>query len=136
PRRLSGFQAGLLRNWHSRLTRSNRARAEAVSYFSRELSLDASRSAARPYVRMPIVAPTAEARTRVYAQARKRGLGVSVSYPTPISDIPEIRSEFDGQLFPSASRVSERLLTLPTHQWLSERDKRAIADLCRGLSAA
>ncbi|HEV3138986.1 MAG TPA: DegT/DnrJ/EryC1/StrS family aminotransferase, partial [Vicinamibacterales bacterium] len=133
-KRLSGFQAGLLRNWRSRLARSNRLRAEAVSYFTRALSLDDARGGGRPYVRMPIVARTAEIKDRVYAKARN--LGVSVSYPTPINDIPEMRTTFAGQRFPAASGVSERLLTLPTHHWLSERDKRAIADLCRELSAA
>jgi dTDP-4-amino-4,6-dideoxygalactose transaminase len=72
----------------------------------------------------------------VFALSQKRGLGVSVAYPTPINEIPEIASVFNGQRFPSARRLSERLLTLPTHHWLSERDKRAIADLCRDLRAA
>jgi len=37
---------------------------------------------------------------------------------------------------PAARTVSERLLTLPTHPWVSERDKRAIAELCGGIRAA
>jgi perosamine synthetase len=131
---LSGFQAGVLRNWRTRLSRSNRARAAAVSFFERALAIASPPGSARPYVRLPIIAPSAEVRNRLCAKART--LGVSVSYPTPISDIPEIRSAFEGQRFPAASRVSERLLTLPTHHLLSDRDKRAIADLCRELSAA
>jgi len=88
----------------------------------------------RPYVRMPILAPTAAVKDRVYARARR--MGVSVSYPTPISEIPEIRAAFDGQRFPAARGVAERLLTLPTHHWLSPRDRRAIAAACRELAAA
>jgi len=133
-RRLSGFQAGLLRRWRSRLARSNRVRTAAVSYFARELSPAVARRGVRPYLRLPIVAPSREIKDRVYARARS--LGVSVSYPTPINDIAEIRTAFEGQRFPAAQRVSERLLTLPTHHWLSDRDKRAIADLCRELLAA
>ncbi|HMD37017.1 MAG TPA: DegT/DnrJ/EryC1/StrS family aminotransferase [Vicinamibacterales bacterium] len=129
--RLSGFRAGLLRDWRARLARSNRARTAVVSYFARALSL---RGSARPYLRLPIVAPTPAIRDRVYAKARS--FGVSVSYPTPISDIPEIRAAFDGEPYPAARRVAERLLTLPTHHWLSDRDRRAIADLCRDLAAA
>ena len=134
--RLSGCQAGLLRRWRRRLAGSNDARAAAVAYFTRELSLGPARDQARPYLRLPIVAPDAKAPQRVYALSQKRGLGVSVAYPTPINEIPEIASVFNGQRFPSARRLSERLLTLPTHHWLSERDKRAIADLCRDLRAA
>jgi dTDP-4-amino-4,6-dideoxygalactose transaminase len=134
--RLTGFQAGLLRHWRRRLAGSNEARAAAVSYFTRELSLPPAPSQARPYLRLPIVAPDAQARQRVCALSQKRGLGVSVAYPTPINEIPEIASAFNGQQFPSARRLSEQLLTLPTHHWLSEQDKRAIADLCRDLCAA
>ena len=134
--RLSGFQAGLLRRWRRRLARSNGARAAAVSYFTRALSLRETPVAAHPYLRLPIVVPDAQVRQRVFALSQKRGLGLSVAYPTPINEIPELASTFGGQRFPSARQLSERLLTLPTHHWLSERDKCAIADLCRGLSAA
>jgi dTDP-4-amino-4,6-dideoxygalactose transaminase len=133
--RLSGFQSGLLRRWRLRLERSNDARQAAVSYFARALSLRES-AEARPYLRLPVVAPDARTRQRVCALAERRGLGIAVAYPTPINEIPEIAPAFDGQRFPSASRLSERLLTLPTHHWLSERDKRAIAAICRDLVAA
>jgi perosamine synthetase len=134
--RLSGFQAGLLRHWRRRLARSNDARAAAVSYFTRALSLRTAEGRTPPYLRLPIVAPDAGARERVCTLSERRGLGVSAAYPTPINEIPEIAAAFDGQRFPSAARLSAQLLTLPTHHWLSERDKRAIADLCRDLVAA
>jgi len=133
--RLSGFQAGLLRGWQRRLARSNDARTAAVSYFTRALSLGPAGGAACPYLRLPLVAPDAQARQLVVARSQERGLGLSVAYPTPINEIPEIASAFGGQRFPSARRLSERLLALPTHHWLSERDKRAIADLCRDVAA-
>jgi dTDP-4-amino-4,6-dideoxygalactose transaminase len=136
PRRLSGVQAGLLRHWRRRLARSNDARREAVSYFARTLSPGGSGGEVRPYLRFPIVAPDSRTRRRVCSLAQKRGLGIAVAYPAPINEIPEIASAFDGQRFPSAAQLSERLLTLPTHHWLSERDKRAIAAVCRELAAA
>ena len=134
--RLSGFQAGLLRGWRRRLARSNDARTAAVSYFTRVLSLRPAAGPACPYLRLPLVVSDAEVRQRVVALSQKRGLGVSAGYPTPINEIPEIAAAFGGQRFPSARRLSERLLALPTHHWLSERDKRAIADLCRDVTAA
>jgi len=136
--RLSGFRAGLLRDWRARLSQANGIRAAAVSFFTGELGDTHARNrtdgSMRPYVRMPILAPTAAVKDRVYARARR--MGVSVSYPTPISEIPEIRAAFDGQRFPAARGVAERLLTLPTHHWLSPRDRRAIAAACRELAAA
>jgi dTDP-4-amino-4,6-dideoxygalactose transaminase len=135
-RRLSGFQAGLLRQWRRRLARSNDARTRAVSYFARTLSLRSHAGDARPYLRLPIVAPDSETRRRVCSLGARRGLGIAAAYPTPLNEIPEIRAAFEGQRFPSAVQLSERLLTLPTHHWLSERDKRAIAAVCRDLVAA
>jgi dTDP-4-amino-4,6-dideoxygalactose transaminase len=134
-RRLSGLQAGLLRRWRLRLARSNQAREATVSYFTRTLALGAG-VGARPYLRLPIVAPDAEARRRVCELSQKRGLGVTVAYPTPINEIPEIAAAFREQQFPAASQLASRLLTLPTHHWLSQRDRRAIAALCRDLVAA
>ena len=135
-RRLSGLQAGLLRNWRSRLAESNRGRAETAAYFMRRLPARFPSDDRRPWLRLPIVAATARERARVYSASQKRGLGVSLAYPAPINEIPEMWPAFAGQRFPSARSLSERLLTLPTHHWLSEKDKDAIAELCRDLSAA
>jgi dTDP-4-amino-4,6-dideoxygalactose transaminase len=89
-----------------------------------------------PYLRFPIVLSTSKARETLCARSQKRGLGLSAGYPTPVSDIPEIRLSFSGRQFPSARRVAQNLLTLPTHHWLSENDKSAIAELCRDFPAA
>jgi dTDP-4-amino-4,6-dideoxygalactose transaminase len=136
-KRLSGMQAGLLWNWRRRLRGSNQARAATAAYFRRHLSLERARAdEAHPYLRLPVVAANAGEKDRLFALSQKRGLGLALAYPTPINEIPEIRSAFDGQRFPTARTVSERLLTLPTHPWVSERDRRAIAELCREVRAA
>jgi perosamine synthetase len=135
-KRLSGMQAGLLQNWRRRLEGSNQVRAATAAYFSQALSLERARNDAHPYLRLPIVASNEREKDRLLALSQKRGLGLALAYPTPINEIPEIRSAFDGQRFPTARTVSERLLTLPTHHWVSERDKRAIAELCRDVCAA
>ena len=41
----------------------------------------------------------------------------------------ELNGQFNGMAFPQAKMVSERLLTIPTHQFLSERDKEEICRL-------
>jgi perosamine synthetase len=133
--RLSGMQAGLLRGWQSRLTRSNRTRSETATDLSRRLRRPLPHGP-RPYLRLPILAATPAERERIYSRSQERGLGVSVAYPTPINEIPEIRAVFSGARFPAARRVADSLLTLPTHHWLSEEDKRAIAELCQEVRAA
>jgi dTDP-4-amino-4,6-dideoxygalactose transaminase len=127
-RRLAPLKAGLLQGWEARLVRSNRVRSQRASYFRRRLSLPAN--GPLPYLRLPILARSVEAKQRLYSIAKARGLGLSAGYPTPISDIPQVRRLFGGQKFPAARRVAESLLTIPTHHWVSAKDQRAIADLC------
>ncbi len=134
--RLSGMNAGFLRNWQSSLARSNRVRAETAAHFSRRLSLRSAQDPTHPYVRLPLVVSTPTERDRIYAVSQRCGLGLSTAYPTAVNEIPEIESSCDGQSFPSARELSKNLLTLPTHQWLSQKDMRAITELCRDLSAA
>jgi dTDP-4-amino-4,6-dideoxygalactose transaminase len=77
---------------------------------------------------LPILTATPQRRDRIHSVSQRQGLGVSLAYPTPINEIPEISHLFDGQHFPSARRVSEHILTIPTHQWISEKDQRALAE--------
>ncbi|HSL20174.1 MAG TPA: DegT/DnrJ/EryC1/StrS family aminotransferase [Vicinamibacterales bacterium] len=133
-RRMAGITAGLLRGWRERLLRSNQARRETATYFHRRLPVPAA--APHPYLRMPLLASSPGEKDKLCSLSRARGLGLSAAYPTPVSDIPQIRSAFRGQQFPSARRVAENLLTLPTHHWLSDRDKQAIADLWRAARIA
>jgi dTDP-4-amino-4,6-dideoxygalactose transaminase len=127
-KRLSGMKAGVLREWQSRLRESGRIRSEATAYFSQRLSIELANGPSHPCLRLPVFAATPAERDRIYSLSQKQGLGLSVAYPTPVNEIPEISAAFNGKRFPSARRVSEHLLTIPTHQWLSENDKRAIAE--------
>ena len=135
-RRLSAMKAGLLRNWRDRLAEANRVRAETATYYGRHLGLAFAAGASHPYLRLPIVAASPAVRERIRAAAERRGLGVSVGYPTPVDAIPEMRPLCGGARYPSARRVAETLVTLPTHHWLTDGDKRAIAELCREVIAA
>jgi dTDP-4-amino-4,6-dideoxygalactose transaminase len=127
-KRLSGMHAGLLHNWRSRLSQSNRGRSETAAHFSRRLSLSLAHGPSHPYLRLPIFAATPKDRKRIHSLSQQHGLGLSLAYPTAIDAIPEISRMFEGKRFPSARSVAEHILTIPTHHWLSEKDKRAIAD--------
>jgi len=50
-------------------------------------------------------------------------------YPTPINEIEEIQGRFNWKTYPAAKGVSETLLTIPTHQFLSKRDKEKICEV-------
>ena len=127
-KRLSGMQAGLLHDWEHRLSESNQRRSETAASVSRQMSLSLPEGPSHPYLRLPIFAATPQGRERIHSSAERRGLGVSVAYPRPINEIPEISHMFGGRRFPSARHVSEHILTIPTHQWISEKDTRAIVE--------
>jgi perosamine synthetase len=130
-RRLSGMKAAFLRSWPSRLKGSNQARSEAAAYFSRQLPLRLPPGPPHPYLRLPILVGSSTERERIFALAQARGLGVGLGYPTPVNEIPEIRTVFNGRRYPAARRVADSLLTIPTHHWVSASDKKAIADFWR-----
>jgi perosamine synthetase len=128
-RRLGAVKAALLGGWRRRLAESNTTRADVDADFRRRLPLQ--RSDRQACLRVPLLAPTPKAKRRLHALARARGLGVSGAYPAPVSQIPQMRDVFRGQRFPAAEHVAARLVTLPAHRWVSERDRQAIADLYR-----
>jgi dTDP-4-amino-4,6-dideoxygalactose transaminase len=132
--RMSGLQAGLLRHWRARLRQGNRARAHNATDLGRRIGHRPQLSI--PYLRLPMVLRTPEERERLVAISRRRGLGMSTVYPTPVNAIPELRSTFAGQTYPAAQYLAERLVTLPTHHWVCERDRQAIAACVQAIATA
>lgn len=71
-------------------------------------------------------------RDRLYAGLRRLGLGPSRMYLAVLPEVPGLESLLPGQeAFPAASSFAERLLTLPTHQQVSQAD---IVKMCQTLS--
>ena len=85
------------------------------------------------FLRYPIRIRSAAAR-RSFLQDFRR-LGCSVSYPTTIADIPEIRHRVIVQNDACASgrAVAAQLVTLPTHAFVRQSD---IEQICHGVSTA
>jgi perosamine synthetase len=135
-RPLSGMKAGLLHNWRSRLAESNKMRSATATYFGRQVPLSLLQEPSPPYVRLPMVVPSTREKDRLFAVSQARGLGLSVAYPSPISDLPELKGICDGKHFPAARELAATLVTLPTHHWVSKTDRRAIAALCRAVHQA
>lgn len=127
--KLSKRKAGLLRHWCNRLTQSNQTRTETAIYLSERLQIKTPWPTPIPYLRLPVLMDSREARDRIYSLSRKRGLGISRMYPSPINDIEEIKATFKGKDFPAAEMIAEKLLTVPTHHLLSEKDKKSICEL-------
>jgi dTDP-4-amino-4,6-dideoxygalactose transaminase len=76
------------------------------------------------YTRLPIIASDKPTRDRAVTRLRAAGIGATSSYPSAICDIPGIE-RFAGAEFrhcPRAESLAKRLLTLPTHRFVSQHD--------------
>ena len=127
--RLSGMKAGLLYRWQERLERSNRTRATMAAWYDERLRLNPKAQPNLAYLRLPVVISSKAMRDRLYSESCKSGLGVGLMYPTAINAIHGLRSEFKDARFPVAERIAEQLLTIPTHELISESDKTTIREL-------
>jgi len=127
-KKLSGMKAGLLRGWQKRLNESNQTRRRNTAYFYEMLRsrVRLSNGESVSCLRLPVMLDDTETKEKFFSGPEMRGLGISRMYPCAVNEIEEIRDQFDGMAFPAAKKVAEMLLTIPTHQLLTEKDKEAI----------
>lgn len=128
---LSPFQAGLalvLLSRQDSVTRTRRRNARALTEaLGRAPSLQAPvvfPGSEPAYLRLPVIAPSAEAREHLYAALQAFQLGASRMYPTAITEIAALRPHLasGARLCPQARDLARRLLTLPTHPFVAPGD--------------
>lgn len=70
-------------------------------------------------------------RDRVRSALVAAGIGATASYPRALRDVPEIAPHLapNTQDTPGARRVAACILTLPTHEYVTARDVRRIAEV-------
>lgn len=80
------------------------------------------------YIRMPILMPDTEARDRCIERLRGNGIVASTMYPTTIDKIAELPqgSLCNPGVFSGAEDIVKRLVTVPTHPYVSKRDEETI----------
>ncbi len=127
-KKISGMKAGLLANWQRRLEESNRIRKDNAQYICNVLGLNIWNNFPIPFLRLPFLVKNRQVRDNIFMHSREKGMGINRMYPTPINEIKEITDQFEGIIFPSARAIAECLVSLPTHQLLSTKDKERICD--------
>jgi dTDP-4-amino-4,6-dideoxygalactose transaminase len=93
-------------------------------------------SAEPVYLRLPVLVRDRRTRDAAIASLRRAGIGASGSYPRSIADIPELAAHVRGdERDETGGRVvAGRIMTLPTHPYVTERDcTRAVTVLRRVL---
>lgn len=132
--KLTDLQTVLLSDMILELDRINSVRARNAHMLidrlnSLDLLIPGSSSKPLPfYLRLPIIMPDRETREEAVRRLRRNGITATSMYPRKISDIPGIGPKLaESQTeFPGADTVVERLLTLPTHEFVTSADIQTI----------
>ena len=90
--------------------------------------------AASVYLRFPIVFNGGEKREEALRLLSQKGMGANRSYPTPLNGIAEFRKYLvEEGPFPEAESISQRILTLPTHPYVTRQDMDEMASIVDSL---
>jgi dTDP-4-amino-4,6-dideoxygalactose transaminase len=135
--RMDEVRAHQLQGWEQRLTLANQERAARAAWLIQGLDLD--RRGIKPitgkeaiYLRLPVMVQDRQTKEALCRQSREVGAGLSPSYPATIQDIPELAGQLSGRKCAGAQEVVDRLVTLPTHQFVTEADRLKIGRILGG----
>ena len=90
------------------------------------------------YLRLPVLLPDASRKAEAIRTLVADGVGATGSYPECLADVPELQPHLAGGAAVDGGRaVARRLVTLPTHPFVTQADVARIAGLLeRGLITA
>lgn len=128
-KRMSGSDSGLMWNWRKRLTQSNCVRQTNGAFFAGRLGMGEAVDGRLPFLRFPVLTASRTQKDWLMSRPEARELGLSGMYPKGIDSIVEIRSLLRGRVCPAARDVADRLVTIPTHEFVTDDDKEKICQL-------
>ena len=134
-RRMSEIQAGIVKNWESKLSAFESVRKKTAKQWKKvlktsEVIMYSSKSGEEPhYIRFPVRIKKTELWLQIIIQSETHGSGIMLTYPDSINNIPELRDQFVDLNLPAARSLAREMLTIPVHPLLTVRDKRKIYSL-------
>jgi dTDP-4-amino-4,6-dideoxygalactose transaminase len=87
------------------------------------------------FLRLPVVARAPELAEQLFRLLSRAGIGVSRSYRRALPDVCGPVVHADGREYPGADQLAACLLTLPTHEYLTEADLAQTANVFRALES-
>lgn len=130
---MSGFQAGLAKNWRQKLEEFNKLRENNANFYMAHTDTDrigrieSHQDTRSVYLRLPIIPQNGSTRD-LCLNGTGNSLGISPMYPGSIDSISQIEDQLQGDTYPGARRIAQNLLTLPTHSLLTRADMNRILD--------
>ena len=125
--RMDSVRAGLLRRWRKRLSRSTVSRVDHAEQIRRIVPshvqpVTSSVPGRSVYLRFPLLMRSKQAKDVLCRRSVERGLGISALYPCAVKQIAELSGTLSSQQVPQSTMIGERLVTLPTHEFVSDDD--------------
>ncbi|MBU5613490.1 aminotransferase class V-fold PLP-dependent enzyme [Geomonas azotofigens] len=133
-KRLGTFQAGLARGWREKIARLRDTRLRHAAFLEQAgVAAAVSFKGALPdLVRFPVLAEDPEMRKWLIEKSEEQGLGVTGGYPEAVTRIRELQGALAEGAAPQAEQVARRIVSLPVHPLVTQRDLERIAALFRG----
>jgi len=135
-RKMSTFQAGLATKWTDKLEKSKIFRSNCSKYWLKLIKhtennwLSAITYEHNPgLIRFPVRVDDFSAREKILSKSQRKGFGIMPTYPDSIDGIPELKDQFRNEDFPFAKEIVKKLITLPTHSLVTQKDRNKIAAL-------
>ena len=126
--RMDPIRVGLLRRWKQRLANSTMSRVAHAEQSIRSLTpyhvqtIQPSGRGRSVYLRLPVLMRSKQEKDLVCRMSAERGLGISSMYPSSLQHITELRESVSSQDVPQSTMIAERMVTLPTHELVSDDD--------------
>ncbi len=125
--RMDPVRAGLLRRWKRRLASSRISRVTHAEHLLRLLvstvrPVTASGRGESVYLRLPVLMRSKQEKETLCRRSADEGLGISSLYPSSVEQIALLAETLSSQHVPQSTIIAERLVTLPTHELVSDKD--------------
>jgi len=130
-RKLSSFQAGVAKRWKAKIEelkeiRSRNAKKIAGYGITPPCALGGG---VPDLIRFPVLVADTDTKRKILQKSERMGLGISDGYPDSIDGIDELGHLSVGYGFPVAKDIAERMISLPVHPFVKDRDIRKIVQL-------
>ena len=132
--KFTGFQAGLLHDWGSKLETLNRKRSTHADDYIKNLGLSGEMpiyASGYPYNRFPVYVKERSVKDALCESGD--WIGITPMYPSPVHRIRELKGQYAHLNFKGAESISNTLVTLPTHALLNVRDTLSIQERVRSV---
>ncbi len=133
--RMSSFQAGLTANWRERLQKMRDARKTNVNRWigileeTRNRALCFRLPQSLGLLRFPIRVRDVKNRQLLLQESTNKGAGITPVYPESINRLSELRGEIPAEAFTVAESYARELVTLPTHDYVTQKDVTVVRQL-------